>query len=92
MIVKCSHCHEMLSKEDFNAHKCDLPLKTCKIIEVIYFQDGSFKDKKLMTGWGIDGILYTFEVVPRKPIPLMLPLSDGISQGKPSDKEFTEPR
>jgi hypothetical protein len=72
-IVKCSHCKQILSANEFDKHACDLPLANTKRIPVIYFQDDSYKDKKLMTGWGIDGVLYTFEVVPRKPIPIVLP-------------------
>ena len=64
-----------MSNETFPSHECDLPLKATKRIEVVYFRDDSYKNKKMMTGWGTDGILYTFEVVPRKPIPLMEPLS-----------------
>lgn len=37
----------------------------------------SYKDKKLMTGLGVDGVLYTFEVVPRKAIPYFTSLSKG---------------
>lgn len=76
MIVKCSHCKQILSSKDFEAHECDLPLKECKRIEVVYFHDESYKNKKLISGWGTDGILYTFEVVPRKPIPFVLSSSD----------------
>jgi hypothetical protein len=90
--VKCSHCGAIFSADDFDNHECDLPLKECKRIEVVYHQDGSYKNKRLMTGWGIDGVLYTFEVVPRKPIPYFIKLSDGISQKKPSDEDFKEPR
>lgn len=60
MIVKCSHCKKLLSSEDFDSHDCDLPLNGIKHIEVVYFRDDSYKSKKLMTGWGIDGISYTF--------------------------------
>jgi hypothetical protein len=91
LIVKCSHCQQILSSDNFENHECDLPLRDIKRIEVVYFHDGSYKNKKLVTGWGTDGTLYTFEVVPRKPIPIMLPLSDEISQPKPSDEDFTEP-
>ncbi len=35
----------------------------------------SFKDRKLMNGWGTDRALYAFEVVSRKPIPIINPLS-----------------
>jgi hypothetical protein len=75
MIVKCSHCKQIISENDFNQHECDLPLTSSKRIEVIYFRDDSYKNKKLMTGLGIDGVLYTFEVVPRKPIPMIMPLN-----------------
>ena len=75
-LVKCSHCNAILSSEQFEGHKCTLfTLRDQKTIEVIYFMDVSCHEKKLMTGWGIDGILYTFEVVPRKPIALMEPLN-----------------
>jgi hypothetical protein len=74
-IVKCSHCRAILPQEEFDNHECNLELKSCKRIDVIYFADDSYKDKKLMTGWGVDGILYTFEVVPRKAIPMVLPLN-----------------
>lgn len=91
MIVKCSHCLQIFSDKDFDSHTCDRTLKECRFIEVSEILDGSYGNKKLMNGWGTDGILYTFEVVPRKPIPLMLPLSDGFSQRKSSVKDFTEP-
>jgi hypothetical protein len=65
----------LLSDADFVSHECDIPLNGVKRIEVVYFRDSSYKDKKLMTAWGIDGNLYTFEVVLRKAIPLMEPLS-----------------
>jgi len=80
-----------MALESFELHKCDLPLKKCKTIEVIYFQDGSYKDKKLMMGMGIDGVLYTFEVVPRIPIPITIPLADERKQPDKTDGEVTEP-
>jgi len=91
LIVKCSHCKAILSSETFETHECDLPLKECRRIEVVYFQDESYKDKKIMSGWGIDGVIYTFEVVPRKPIPIVLSSSDVFSQKKRSDGDYTEP-
>ena len=93
-IVKCSHCKKILSSKDFESHTCDLPLKECRRIEVVYFQDVSYKNKKLINGWGVDGVLYTFEVVSRKPIPIILPIGDEIShekKSKSSDGDFTEP-
>jgi hypothetical protein len=95
LIVKCSHCKSILSKADFEKHECQLQLKECKNIEVVYFQDGSYKDRKLMTGWGTDGVLYTFEVVPRKAIPLIEPLNrrkvTGWDKRDETDEEGTEP-
>jgi phage FluMu protein Com len=75
-IVKCSHCNKLFTQENFESHVCDLRLKECKRIDVVNFHDDSYKDKKRMTGWGTDGVLYTFEVVPRKPIPVTIPLAD----------------
>jgi phage FluMu protein Com len=87
-IVRCSHCNKLTTLENFETHTCDLPLKECKTIEVIYFQDGSYKNKKLMTGLGLDGVLYTFEVVPRKPIPVATPLNRRkVTNPSADDKE-----
>jgi hypothetical protein len=81
----------MLRIEDFDSHECDLPFKASKRIEVVYFRDDSYKDKKLMTGWGIDGILYTFEVVPRKPIPIVMGNPTTVNMEGNSDEKLTEP-
>lgn len=75
MIVRCNHCQKMMPENGFDTHECDLPLKECRSIEVVYFQDVSYKNKKLMNGWGTDGVLYTFAVVPRKAISLIELLS-----------------
>lgn len=91
MIVKCSHCKAMFSEEDFEAHECDLPLTGCKTIEVTYILDVSTKNTKMISAQGIDGVLYAFEAVPRKTIPLMLPISDGISQRELPDEDDTVP-
>lgn len=90
-IVKCSHCRKILALEEFDNHKCEMPLVGVKNIPVTNFLDTSVNGKKFMTGWGIDGILYTFEVVPRKPIPCVIPLSDEILHNQESDEDFTEP-
>jgi hypothetical protein len=95
-IVKCSHCRSILSSDEFESHQCNLELKECKTIEVINFLDVSYKNKKLMSGWGIDGILYTFEVVPRKPIPIISPLfkqtkSNRFDEDYKTDGEVTVP-
>jgi hypothetical protein len=50
LIVKCSHCLKIFSSKEFETHECDLPLKGVKRIEVVYFHDCSYKDKKLMSG------------------------------------------
>ena len=73
MIVKCSNCGEMLADSEFEKHECNIPLKNHKHIDFVYFMDVSLKNKKLMSGMGTDGILYTFEVVPRKAIPITIP-------------------
>jgi hypothetical protein len=94
MIVKCSNCHRMLAKKEFELHKCDVQIKSCKIIEVNEIYDGSYEQKKLMNGMGIDGVLYTFEVVSRKAIPITVPLAnrtDEFLQRKRTDENFTEP-
>ena len=90
MIVKCSHCGVIIASKDFDSHKCDLSFNESKIIEVVYFRDDSHKGKQIVTVLGLDKVLYTFEVVPRKPIPLVLPLSDDFSQQKPSHDNFTD--
>lgn len=46
-----------------------------KIIPVIDFIDTSCNGQKIITAQGIDGILYAFEVMSRKPIPMIMPLS-----------------
>lgn len=72
----------MFSEEDFGRHKCDMSLAGVKIIPVAYFRDDSYGNKKLMTGWGVDGILYTFEVTPRHAIPVVM---------CPADDSYHEP-
>jgi hypothetical protein len=67
-------------------------LRGQKTIDVVYFMDVSCDGKKLMTGWGTDGILYTFEVAPRKPIPITIPLADEKKHIGRADEEGTEPR
>jgi hypothetical protein len=75
MIVKCSHCGEMFAEKDFEKHSCDKKLNECRFIEVSEIIDCSHNGKRLINGWGTDGILYTFEVVPRKAIPIIEPFS-----------------
>ena len=90
MIVRCSHCKKLFSADKFDSHECELPLKGVKRIEVVYFRDGSYKNKKLVTDWGTDGISYTFEVVQRKAIPIVM-TTDEILQHKRTDEDLTEP-
>jgi hypothetical protein len=92
VIVKCSHCKQIMSQANFYKHECDLPLKKTERIEVVYFRDDSYKDKKLMTGWGTDGVLYTFEVVPRKPLPIVMCNPTRVNMKGNSDEKLTEPR
>jgi len=68
-----------------------MPLTAVKRIPIVYFRDDSYGDKKRMTGYGIDGVLYTFVVTPRTAIPYMLDASDEILQRKKSDKDLTGP-
>jgi len=96
MIVKCSHCCQILSETDFDLHICDNPIKDYKTIQVISIQDLSHLNKKIMMAWGIDGILYTFEVAPRKPIPLIVPLNrrkvTSLGGNNKTDEDVPEPR
>jgi hypothetical protein len=90
MIVKCSHCHKMFSEASFDTHECDLPLTHTKTIEVAYFRDDSTNKNQRVTGRGIDGILYTFEVVPRKAIPIAIPLNRRKVTPFGTDEDETE--
>lgn len=79
-IVKCSHCKQIISAKSFDTHKCELHLTGQKVIQVIDYLDISNNEKKQITAQGIDGVLYIFEVVPRKATPIILP--DDFSQTK----------
>ena len=91
IIVRCSHCKEKLSSEMFESHECKLQLAGQKTIPVVYFLDTSYSDKKVMTGWGTDGILYTFEVVPRKAIPIVMCRPTPVNMNPDSDDKLPEP-
>lgn len=86
-IVKCSHCKKILSFADFESHKCEKSLVDVKTIPVVNFLDTSCNGRKIMTGWGVDDVLYTFEVVPRKPIPIFL---DSIRRNLTRDNDRRE--
>jgi hypothetical protein len=87
-IVKCSHCKQMYASEEFAAHECNLPLTDVKQIPVVYFQDDSVNGKKIMTGKGVDGILYSFIVTPRMAIPYFM--SNRRKVTDPSWKDKTD--
>lgn len=82
-LVKCSHCHKLFSDEEFDSHKCDLPLKDVVDIPVSSF----FKCSKNMVGIGLDGKRYWFIVKKREAI---LYPSDEDLQHLLSDKDLTE--
>ncbi len=89
MIVKCSHCGVIIASEDFEAHECDLSFSESKIIEVVYFRNDSYKNKQIVTGLGTDKVLYTFEVIPRKPIPMILSSSDDSYHERQNRRKVT---
>ena len=91
-IVKCSHCNQIFSSEDFNKHACKWKLKDVKRISVISFHDDSYNNHKIVRGYGTDGTVYTLVVTPRKAIALLLPLSNGLSQQNRSNEDDTVPR
>lgn len=88
-IVKCSHCQQILPIEDFNTHNCKWLLRTVKRIPVAFFRDDSFDDETIMTGYGLDGVLYTFVVTPRTAIPYFRKLADEKKQQPRTDEEGT---
>jgi hypothetical protein len=91
LIVKCSHCKDLLSESKFNEHKCKLELVGTKVIPVVNFIDTSCKGRQLITGWGIDGVLYTFEVVPRKAIPIVMYHPMKVNMNPDSDDKLPVP-
>ena len=91
MIVKCSHCGLLTSSEKFDNHECDFTYTRSKIIEVAYFRDDSHKNKQVITAMGLDKVLYTFEVLPRKAIQITVPLSRRMVTAFKTDDKETEP-
>ncbi len=89
-LVKCSNCKRIIIAELFDSHECDLPIKHVKHIEAAYTYSGSYKDKKIIVGRGLDGTLYSFIV--KKKIPIPYYPSNEILQKDKSDEDFTEPR
>ena len=90
-IVKCSHCRQIVSAKEFESHECNLPLTDVKRIPVVYFQDDSINGERIMTGRGVDGVLYSFVVVPRTPISYMRGLSDDSYHEPKTDDKLPEP-
>jgi hypothetical protein len=77
----------MFSSDDFDSHKCELKLTANKEIPVVYYNDSSYGDKKAITAWGVDGVLYTLEVTPRRPILIaMCPSDDSYHEPESDDK------
>ena len=74
LIVKCSHCNQFFSIEQFDSHKCELPINGAKEIPVIYFREDNHGINKTIVGRGLDGILYALIIKPRKPLPVALPI------------------
>jgi len=70
----------MFSIEQFNQHECELTINSVKEIPVVYFRDDSRNGKQSITGRGIDGVLYSFIVIPRTAIPYMKSLTDDYLQ------------
>ena len=91
LIVECSHCKKKLSSEEFENHRCELQLVGQKTIPVVYFLDTSYSGKKHMTGWGTDGVLYTFEVVPRKAMPIVMYHPTKVNMNLDSDDKLPVP-
>jgi hypothetical protein len=84
-IVKCSHCNQILSSEDFDKHECKWNLRSVKRISVVAFHDDSYKDQKIIRGYGTDGTVYTLVVTERTAIPFILSSSDE-SYHEPSNR------
>ena len=83
----------MFASEKFESHKCELTFTANKEIPVVYYRDDSYGDKKSVTALGIDGVLYTFEVVPRKPIPIVAFMRNltTVNMNPETDDKLTEP-
>jgi hypothetical protein len=91
LIVKCSYCHQIFAEESFDSHVCNVPINNTKKINVAYFRDDTQNGKKRVTVRGIDGTLYVFEAVPRKAIPITIPLSRRKVTAFKTDEDETEP-
>ena len=72
----------------FENHKCKIPWKSTKEIEVSSYYDCSTEDEQHIVGVGLDGIRYWFTVKRREAIPY---LSDESKQDEDSDEDVTAP-
>ena len=96
-IVKCSYCRRIFSDNEFDSHQCSLPINDVRRITVEYFQDDSVNGEKIMTGKGLDGVLYSFVVTPRTAIPYFAELTneqtifDKTFKKNKTDGDLTEP-
>lgn len=91
LIVKCSHYKHLFSATDFSSHKCDVSFNDVIEIPVVYFSDMSYDKKKIIEGMGVDGVLYSFVIEKRKPIPIIEHIRRKETPWK-SDVDETEPQ
>jgi len=70
-IVKCSCCRKIMTRKEFNNHKCKIPWKATKEIPVLYFLDCSTEESQEMLGVGLDGTHYFFVVKKPKAVPFI---------------------
>jgi hypothetical protein len=90
LVVRCSHCKQFFSSEDFESHECNLPLiNGAKEISVLYVREDNRGENKTIVARGTDGILYALVVESRKAIPIVSPIRRNFTATK-SDKDFTE--
>jgi hypothetical protein len=89
-IVKCSCCHKIFTRKQFDAHKCGIPWKSSKEIPVLYYIKLSLEEKDKILGVGLDGVRYFFVVKKPTPIPF-IHSSDESLHDHESDEDLTEP-
>jgi len=92
-IIKCSSCRAILTRKQFDGHKCKIPWKATKEIPVLYYLDCSTDESQEMLGVGLDGTHYIFVVKKLKAIPFIKGIfpSDESKHPDKSDGEETEP-
>jgi hypothetical protein len=88
-IERCPYCKEYLLANQVSKHKCNTPINSVKEIPVLFFYEGkTSKGVSLIVAMGFDGVLYRLIKCKN---PLTYSASDGFSQRKPSDEDFTKP-